>query len=198
MGRSRDSRIWKRTSSDLAASNAGDWICVGYLLARRPASIRYRCPVSPLSRSFSRLQVPLCHLGHRSTGDEASGCHVPEPRCGPCSSTFCGNLHVTTRGFAPGHRYHPSASFHRDYADLCQSGRDCVAADRSTLAGGAAMLAQAVESYLTVRRACGFALKSQGNLLRSFAAFSDARGKSHVCQETAIEWAGLALSLIHI
>ena len=39
------------------------------------------------------------------------------------------------------------------------------------------MLAQAVELYLTVRRACGFKLKSQGNLLRSFAAFSDAREK---------------------
>ena len=57
------------------------------------------------------------------------------------------------------------------------------------------MLAQAVESYLAVRRACGFALKSQGNLLRSFAIFSDARGKHHVCPETAIEWAGLARSV---
>ena len=57
------------------------------------------------------------------------------------------------------------------------------------------MLAQAVELYLTVRRACGFKFKSQGNLLRSFAAFSDAREKGHVCQETAIEWAGLARSV---
>jgi len=57
------------------------------------------------------------------------------------------------------------------------------------------MLAQAVESYLAVRHACGFELKSEGNLLRSFAAFSDARGKRHVCPETAIEWAGLARSV---
>jgi len=57
------------------------------------------------------------------------------------------------------------------------------------------MLAHAVESYLSVRRACGFALISQGNLLRSFAAFSDARGKHHVCAQTAIEWAGLARSV---
>ncbi len=57
------------------------------------------------------------------------------------------------------------------------------------------MLAQAVESYLAVRRACGFALKSQGNLLRSFAIFSDARGKHQVCPETAIQWAGLARSV---
>ncbi|AAP85800.1 putative integrase/recombinase (plasmid) [Cupriavidus necator H16] len=60
------------------------------------------------------------------------------------------------------------------------------------MAGGTAMLKQTVQSYLEVRRACGFELKSQGNLLRSFAAYSDARGKSHVCADTAIEWAGLA------
>ena len=56
-------------------------------------------------------------------------------------------------------------------------------------------MSQAVESYLTVRRACGFELKSPGNLLRSFAIFSEARGKHHVCSEVAIEWAGLAASV---
>lgn len=57
------------------------------------------------------------------------------------------------------------------------------------------MISQDVESYLAVRRACGFKLESQGFLLRSFAAFSDARGKRHICQETAIEWAGLTRSV---
>jgi len=57
------------------------------------------------------------------------------------------------------------------------------------------MLNQAVESYLRVRRACGFELKCQGSLLRSFAIFSDARGKHHVCSDIAIEWAGLAGSV---
>ena len=54
------------------------------------------------------------------------------------------------------------------------------------------MLTQAVESYLEVRRAMGFALHSEGSLLQSFAAHSDSAGKSHVCTETAIEWAGTA------
>ena len=57
------------------------------------------------------------------------------------------------------------------------------------------MLARTVESYLSVRRACGFDLKSPGNLLRSFAAFSEAKGKEHVCCQAAIEWAGLAQSV---
>lgn len=56
------------------------------------------------------------------------------------------------------------------------------------------MLAQAVESYLAVRRACGFELKCQGNLLRNFAVFAEASGQTHVCSETAFQWAGLARS----
>lgn len=57
------------------------------------------------------------------------------------------------------------------------------------------MLVKAVESYLAMRRACGFELKSEGKSLRSFAAFSNARGKGYVCLEIAVEWAGLARSV---
>src|SRR5437870_9857674 len=56
------------------------------------------------------------------------------------------------------------------------------------------MLTQDVQSYLAVRRAMGFALHSEGTLLQSFAAFSQDAGKTHVCTDTAIEWAGSALS----
>jgi integrase/recombinase XerD len=59
------------------------------------------------------------------------------------------------------------------------------------------MLSEAVESYLTVRHACGFELKSDGKLLRSFAAFSDARGECYVSSTSAIEWAGLTESVVH-
>ena len=57
------------------------------------------------------------------------------------------------------------------------------------------MLTKAVESYIAVRRATGFAFRSEGSLLQSFAAFSDAAGKHYVSSETAIEWAGSASSL---
>lgn len=63
------------------------------------------------------------------------------------------------------------------------------------MAGGDILLTQAVESYLAVRRAAGFVLKSQGSSLRRFAAFSDAAGKHCVCSETAVQWAGSAQSL---
>ncbi len=52
------------------------------------------------------------------------------------------------------------------------------------------MLTQDVQAYLAVRRAMGFGMKWSGNLLRGFAAFSDATGQHHVCSDTAIEWAG--------
>ena len=57
------------------------------------------------------------------------------------------------------------------------------------------MLTQSVDSYLAVRRACGFQLKSESNYLRDFAIYSKERGKHHVCSKIAIEWAGLAKSV---
>jgi integrase len=57
------------------------------------------------------------------------------------------------------------------------------------------MMSQAVESYLALRSATGFAFKSQGLLLKSFAEFSQARGESHVRALVAIRWAGLARSV---
>jgi integrase len=62
------------------------------------------------------------------------------------------------------------------------------------VAGGAVMLAHAVQSYLMVRRSTGVKLVGVGYHLRSFAAFSDARHRHHICCKTAIEWAGLARS----
>jgi integrase/recombinase XerD len=57
------------------------------------------------------------------------------------------------------------------------------------------MLAKTVDSYLALRRASGFNLRNQGSLLRTFATFSDAKGKHHVCSATAIEWAGSVSSV---
>lgn len=57
------------------------------------------------------------------------------------------------------------------------------------------MLIKAVESYLAVRRAVGFDLRSEGSLLQSFARFSDAKGRHYVSSKAAIEWAGLTLSI---
>jgi integrase len=57
------------------------------------------------------------------------------------------------------------------------------------------MLTRAVETYLAVRRAAGFALRCEGFHLKSFAAFSEARKQHYVSTDIAIEWAGLARSV---
>jgi integrase/recombinase XerD len=57
------------------------------------------------------------------------------------------------------------------------------------------MLTQAVDTYLAVRRAAGFALLREGFHLKSFAAFSEARKQHYVSTEIAIEWARLARSV---
>jgi integrase len=57
------------------------------------------------------------------------------------------------------------------------------------------MLTQAVDTYLAVRRATGFALRCQGFHLKSFAAFSEASNEHDIRAAVAIEWAGLARSV---
>jgi integrase/recombinase XerD len=54
------------------------------------------------------------------------------------------------------------------------------------------MLSNAVNTYLSVRRAVGFKLETVEGYLRSYANFATARGDIRVVSNTAIEWAGLA------
>ena len=56
------------------------------------------------------------------------------------------------------------------------------------------MLTRAIDDYLAVRRAAGFALTVDAGLLRSFARFAADRAETHVQRQTAIAWAALAPS----
>jgi hypothetical protein len=49
----------------------------------------------------------------------------------------------------------------------------------------------AIETYLALRRATGFAMSNAEYLLKSFAAFAAEHGQAHVETQTAIEWAAL-------
>jgi integrase len=53
---------------------------------------------------------------------------------------------------------------------------------------------KAIETYLGLRRATGFAMSNAGYLLKSFATFA-MRGQSHVHTQTAIDWAALGPSV---
>ena len=48
---------------------------------------------------------------------------------------------------------------------------------------------KAIEHYLALRRATGFAMLNAEYLLKSFAALATERGQSHVNTQTAIDWA---------
>ncbi len=56
------------------------------------------------------------------------------------------------------------------------------------------MLNLAIDNYLAIRRAAGFQLKVQESLLRHFARYAADRSQTHVCRQTAIEWAAQAPS----
>ena len=53
----------------------------------------------------------------------------------------------------------------------------------------------AIETYIALRRATGFAMSSAEYLLKSFAAFAAERGQTHVETQTAIDWAALGPSV---
>ncbi len=53
----------------------------------------------------------------------------------------------------------------------------------------------AVETYLAVRRAAGFALSNTEYLLRSFAGFATDQKQTHIRTATAIDWASQARSV---
>jgi hypothetical protein len=56
------------------------------------------------------------------------------------------------------------------------------------------MLSDAVNAYLSARRAAGFKLKTVEGYLASYANFATARGDLWVVSKTAIEWAALGAS----
>ena len=121
---------------------------VAYLQDGRPRTdtdvlfVRSRAP-------FRAFASHSASLGHRCSGDAPSGCHLPESRRGPCSrhsaATSMLRQGASLQDIATILR-HRSIETTQIYAkvDVSSPTADC-----STLAGGAAMLTQAVESYLT-------------------------------------------------
>jgi integrase len=56
------------------------------------------------------------------------------------------------------------------------------------------MLTEMLQSYLAIRRAAGFALRTTEKLLRQFVTFAIRQGDTHIVSATAIAWASLASS----
>src|SRR6202030_3718297 len=77
---------------------------------------------------------------------------------GPPVASLPGNRPPATRRFAPGDRRCPASSSPRHHTDLRQGGHRGPAGPCPAVAGGGIMttLRQAVEEYLSLRRALGF------------------------------------------
>ena len=56
------------------------------------------------------------------------------------------------------------------------------------------MLTEMLHSYLAMRRAAGFTLRTTEKLLRHFVTFATRQGDTHIVSTTAIAWASLASS----
>ena len=54
---------------------------------------------------------------------------------------------------------------------------------------------QAIDTYLSMRRAAGFELKKDGYLLHSYARFVVAQGEKNILTSTAINWASQTVSV---
>jgi len=56
------------------------------------------------------------------------------------------------------------------------------------------MLSSAIDKYLAIRRAAGYQLKAHEGLLHQFTRYATERSETHVCRQTAIDWAAEAPS----
>src|SRR2546430_2516945 len=151
--------------------------------------------------AFSDRRGPMrrwVRCGHPYCGSLASGFSATLPSTKRCETSDCFLRSSLSRGPAGsgdlaiagpfgsssgGHRHHPASPLAGNHAGLRQGGYPSFAANCTTLAGGVAMLTGAVETYLAVRRAAGFALRCEGSLLKRFAAFSEARKQHYVSTE---------------
>src|SRR5262249_16585736 len=112
----------------------------------------------------------------------------------PCLPAFCGHDPAPSGSLPPLHWGSPPPCLHRDHRPLCQGRPSSAAHGGQGLAGGTIMLMQAVDTYLAMRRAVGFALDHTEGYLRNFARFALARGDTHIVATTAVDWAARTTS----
>ena len=103
-------------------------------------------------------------------------------------ATHGGDRDAATWRAAREDRVGPAAPRRRHDRPLREGRCRAPEANRAALAGGSLML-KAIEAYLALRRATGFAMLNAEYLLESFAAFATERGQTHVHMQTAIDWA---------
>jgi hypothetical protein len=142
------------------------------------ATIRDFC-----DRVFDRR---VCVMPCRYLRTSIEGCKSP--------SAFCCDINAAGRCHPGRYRDGPTASIIPDNRPLREGRRGVVTRDRTAVAWGGVMLAPAINRYIELHHAMGFKFHAQSGLLRSFAAFADARQDGFTRTQSVIDWAGHAPS----
>ena len=150
-----DTGVREGPSADAAAltQEVGDAIArIFRMLGRDADGTLFVCSLAPFRPFASHGTVSvIVDRAMRRAGVTPQGCSAS-------AETLARIFHVAAGNIATGNRRHSSAPLYSDHRNLRQSRRP-LSSDRSGVAGGGAMLATAVESYLAIRRAVGFKLK---------------------------------------
>ena len=177
----------KGTPPNRVANDPRGWRCAGgYIKDHRPQAdtdavfVRSSAPYRAFADSTA-ISILAARAMRRT------GINCPKRGVAHILRHSVASAMLRARSAPAGDRRCAPPPFDRDHGDLRQSGCGHSAADRAAMAGGGDMLSQDVQAYLAVRRAMGFAMKWSGNLLRGFAALSEAAGQHHVCSDTAIK-----------
>ena len=158
-----------------------------------PAADGYGHRVRSEPRTVSPVPLALCRIGDRRSRLRPRRSDPPKSRRRTLTATFRRDGDASPRCLVTGCGGTPAPPIGHHDRNLRQGGRHGAAHDRAAVAGGAAVLAAAVDAHVAVRRAAG--LRSEAQQLASFTAFSEARAVSYVRASLAIEWAGLARSV---
>src|SRR5208282_4681712 len=145
--------------------------------SRVPAQCRALSTVPEWRRRLVGGETPHAARRHRGAGQG-----------GARPATHSGDRDAAPWRSAREDRVGLAAPRHRHDGPLRQGRCHAPEANRAALAGGSVML-KAIEAYLALRRATGFAMLNAECLLKSFAAFATERGQTHVHTQTAIDWA---------
>src|SRR2546425_10877704 len=166
---------------------AGGWRRAVAVSGRQARPRCNRPRLSSPDRAVYAVRVqPLCVGGGQARAEKGRRAQRRERGSPPPSHRAHGN--AASRCTTGPHRFGPAPSQSR-HDRVLRQGRYRVAETGGPALAGGAVMRHAVDRYLAMRQAAGFALVNAAFLLHSFARAAAERGETHVRAATAIEWA---------
>jgi len=171
--------------------DVGDGI-LGYLELERPSAatdhvfLTARPPVRPIGTAGLR-DVVWRAIERAGVQAPSRGTHVL--RHSLATRLLRDGATLDTIGAVLRHRDVNTTALYARWTSAAPAGRAALARR-----GGVVMLRPSIGAYLALRRAVGFRLKTEEQLLHGFAHWASERGDTHVRTQTVTEWAAAARS----